>query len=208
MSSPIRIFLLSPARLDGRRARLLFRPEASFPLAAALRTRQGAPLGDVLRFISGLYFRGKAAYAEQFARPPEGAPFVGSGSLVITQNRGLVPVETRVCLEHLESFGQTNIHRDELGFRAPLERDARVLRQALGDDGEIILLGSIASPKYTAPLSAVLGPRLLIPQEFIGRGDMSRGALLLRSVRSGSELGYVPFEGAPRLSRSAARKAS
>jgi len=49
-----------------------------------------------------------------------------------------------------------------------------------------------------APMTAILGERLLFPPAFIGRGDMSRGGLLLRCVESGTELPYAPVIGAPR----------
>src|SRR5438132_10431681 len=52
-----RIFLLSPANISGERAKLLLRESAAFPLAQRLQS-QGAPLGEVFSFISGLYFRG------------------------------------------------------------------------------------------------------------------------------------------------------
>ncbi|HXH82679.1 MAG TPA: hypothetical protein VNN07_07095, partial [Candidatus Tectomicrobia bacterium] len=87
---PGRIFLLSPASCAGERARLLLRPEAEFPLARQLRTPGGAPLGETMAFLSGLYFRGKLAYARAFATPPRGVP----GALVITAGRGLLPVDT------------------------------------------------------------------------------------------------------------------
>lgn len=45
-----RIFLLSPARMDGARARLLFNPGAEFDLAGRLRSGQGATLGEVMAF--------------------------------------------------------------------------------------------------------------------------------------------------------------
>lgn len=198
MSSSARIFILSPARLDGERAKLLFREGASFPLARALRTREGAPIGDVFRFVSGLYFRGKLLYANKFAVPPAGAPWLGSGALVITPNRGLVPVESRVCLEHLEAFKQTDIHHEAREFRAPVERDARALAAALGEIDQVVLLGSIATRKYVDPLVLVFGERLLFPSEFVGRGDMSRGGLLLRCVDESRELTYVPVSGAVR----------
>jgi hypothetical protein len=70
-----RVFLLSPARLDGERGKLLFQPSTLFPVARALRTREGCPIGDVFRFVSGLYFRGKLAYANAVARTPAGAPW-------------------------------------------------------------------------------------------------------------------------------------
>ena len=62
------IFLLSPARCDGARAQLLLNPGAAFDLAERIRRREGAPLGEVFSFLSGLYFRGKLAYANAFGR--------------------------------------------------------------------------------------------------------------------------------------------
>jgi hypothetical protein len=47
-------------------------------------------------------------------------------------------------------------------------------------------------------LAPVLGDRLRFPAEFVGRGDMSRGGLLLRCVAEGRELGYIPLAGAAR----------
>jgi len=204
-----RVFILSPARLDGKRADVLFHPRTPFPLAMKLRTIEGAPIGEVFRFLSGLYFRGKLAYAARFARPPIPligpappprplkAAWIGSGVLVITSNRGMVPAETRVCLEHLEAFAQTDIHQDEREFRAPLDRDAALLQKDIGE-GEVVLLGSIASKKYVEPLLGVFGDRLLFPSDFVGRGDMSRGGLLLRKVDEGAELPYIPVKGAVR----------
>ncbi|HVH41054.1 MAG TPA: hypothetical protein VM925_01885 [Labilithrix sp.] len=190
------VFLLSPARLDGVRARLVFEPKGYGGLSAALRTREGAPIGEVFQLLSGLYFRGKLAYARRFARPPAEVPWIGSGVLVITANRGLVPAEARVTIEHLEAFAQTDIHHAERQFRGPLVRDAELLRRALGDDGKVVLLGSIAQAKYTAPLLEVFGERLLFPGDFVGRGDMSRGGLLLRAAEGAKELDYVPVKGA------------
>lgn len=196
--APPRIFVLSPARLDGARARLLFEPRSSFAVAAGLRRREGVPIGEVFRFVSGLYFRGKLAYAQRFARPTADHPWLGSGVLVITQSRGLVPAETRVCLEHLEAFAQVDVSVKEKGFATPLRRDAKALADDLGDGGEVVVLGSIATPKYVEPLLSALGERLVFPTDFVGRGDMSRGGLLLRSVDAGTELAYGPVLGAVR----------
>ena len=193
-----RVFLLSPARLDGARGKLLFDPVTLFPVARALRTREGCPIGEVFRFVSGLYFRGKLAYGTAFAEPPASAPWMGSGALVITQNRGLVPAETRVCLEHLEAFASTDISEAEPAFRKPFERDARLVREALSEAAEVVLLGSIASAKYVDVLVDVFGDRLLFPKDFVGRGDMSRGGLLLRAVEAKQELAYAPVKGAVR----------
>src|SRR3954463_9741752 len=92
---PPRIFLLSPARLDGKRAQLLFRPVTMFPVARALHSSVGAPIGEIFTFLSGLYFRGKLAYAAAFARPPRG---LNSGVFVITPNRGLLAPSVRLTL--------------------------------------------------------------------------------------------------------------
>jgi hypothetical protein len=199
MSEKARVFLLSPARLDGERGKQLFQPVTLFPVARQLRTREGCAIGEVFQFVSGLYFRGKLAYANAFGRAPAaGASWMGNGALVITQNRGMVPVSTRVCLEHLEAFASTDVHASEPAFTRPFARDARLVRDALGEDGEVVLLGSIASAKYVDVLIEVFGERLLFPKEFVGRGDMSRGGLLLRSVEAKTELDYVPVKGATR----------
>jgi hypothetical protein len=105
---PPRVFLLSPARLDGERARLLFEPVTLFPVAQALRSDAGAPLGEVFSFLSGLYFRGKLAYAETFARPPAK---LKSGVFVITTNGGLVAASTRITLEDLAAFAAVDIRQ-------------------------------------------------------------------------------------------------
>jgi hypothetical protein len=150
------------------------------------------PIGDVFKSLSGLNFRGKLAYARRFAAAPEGT----GGVLVITANRGLLPAETRICIEHLEAFSETDIHHEERSFRAPLVRDAQLLAESLGEGAEVVLLGSVAQAKYTAPLLEVFGARLRFPEAFVGRGDMSRGGLLLRAVDAGVELAYIEVCGA------------
>jgi hypothetical protein len=177
---------------------------ARFDLARALRSPAGAPLGDVFRFASGLYFRGKLAYAEAFGRPAPGVP----GALVIAPGAGLVDPATRVTAAQVRAFAEVPVDAREPRFTAPLERDARALAAALRPRDEVVLLGSVASRKYVDPLLAALGRRLLFPVEFVGRGDMSRGGLMLRAARAGVELAYAPVEGAvvhgprpPRLPR-------
>jgi hypothetical protein len=193
-----RVFLLSPAHAGGERAKLLFRPQARFELAVKLRTPQGAMIGEVFAFLSGLYFRGKLAYALHFANPPGGV----DGQLVITTNRGLLPAHTYVTLKDLEKMGAVDIHADERRYRAPLVRSVRALSSAIGggddDDCDVVLLGSVATGKYVDVLQKHLGPRLKFPAEFVGRGDMSRGGLMLRCVDAGRELTYVPVAGAVR----------
>src|SRR5438552_17941802 len=83
-----RIFILSPAHCAGRRAQYIRNPDADFALAARMRSAAGAPLGDVFSFLSGLYFRGKLAYARAFANPPAGV----DGVVVIPPTEGLRPV--------------------------------------------------------------------------------------------------------------------
>jgi hypothetical protein len=62
----------------------------------------------------------------------------------------------------------------------------------IGPDCEVVLLGSIATGKYLDLLTEGLGDvRLRVPADFIGLGDMSRGALLLRCVRENRELEYL-----------------
>jgi hypothetical protein len=182
-----RVFLLSPANCGGERAALLFSPGASFDLARRLREPEGTTLGEVFSFLSGLYFRGKLAYAARFGVP-----------LVITTNAGLRPADDRVTLPLLRAAARVNIDADNPRYRRPLLASARAVSETLGPDGDVTLLGSIASDKYVGVLLDVFGEHLTFPAAFVGRGDMSRGGLLLRSVREGVELDYVPVVGAVR----------
>lgn len=172
---------------------------AQFDLAVRLRGEAGVGIGEVFAFVSGLYFRGKLAYALRFASPPEpGAEIAGSGALVITPTAGLRPVETRVTAEALIRFAGVDIAADDPRYRKPLIASARALAEEIGAECEVILLGSIASAKYVDILTEVFGERLKFPIDFVGRGDMSRGGLLLRRTSSGEELPYVPVQGAVR----------
>jgi hypothetical protein len=101
-------------------------------------------------------------------------------------------------LDDLARLAEVDIGRAPEPFRAPLHRDAETLARAFGVRGEAVLLGSIATAKYVNVLLSIFGERLLFPAEFVGRGDMSRGGLMLRCVDDGTELTYVPVEGAPR----------
>ena len=191
-----RIFLLSPANTGGERAQLVFNPAARFELAQRLRTREGVMMGEVFAFLSGLYFRGKLQYALTFTRPPEGV----DGILVITSSRGLRPAWERTTLDTLRRFAEVPIDLREPRYTKPLLRDVRALAKTLAPhpEAEVVLLGSIASGKYVELLQAALGARLRFPSEFVGRGDMSRGGLLLRAVAASTELAYVPLAGAQR----------
>jgi hypothetical protein len=185
------MFLLSPANCSGERAQLLVRPAASFALARELQSG-GARLGEVFQFMSGLYFRGKLAYAARFARPAAGVP----PALVITAGAGLLSVEHRIGPGDVRAFAAVPIEPADRRYRAPLERDAAELSRALGPRAEVILLGSIATGKYTDILLQIFGDQLRFPSAFVGRGDMSRGGLMLRAARAGLELEYVPVRGA------------
>ncbi|HEY6443333.1 MAG TPA: hypothetical protein VIY66_08345 [Candidatus Acidoferrales bacterium] len=190
-----RIFLLSPADSSGVRAGLLLREEARFDLATRLR-ESGAPLGEIFSFMSGLYFRGKLAYARAFAEPiiADGL----SSVLIITASRGLLPPEVCLRIPELKDMASVPITASDLRYRVPLERDAAQLASQLGADYEVVLLGSIATPKYVDPLLSIFGDRLVFPADFVGRGDMSRGGLMLRSVREGIQLAYTPVTNATR----------
>jgi len=188
-----RIFLLSPAFTGGKRGQMILNERAEFELALRLRS-EGATIGEVFAFISGLYFRGKLAYAQAFAAPPAGMP----GSVIITAGRGLVPIEQKIGLEDLRKMASVPIDSVEARYREPLERDARALAAKAGSDCQIVLLGSIATAKYLEPLTDIFGERLLFPAEFAGRGDMSRGGLMLRHASAGTQLSYVPALSSPR----------
>jgi len=195
----VAIFLLSPANCGGRRAQIIMSDRARFELAERLRGERGAPLGEVFSFLSGLYFRGKLTYATAFASVPEGAGEIsGRGVFVITPNAGLRPPETLISLQAIKGFGGVDVSVDNPRYRRPLERSARALAADVGPDCHVVLLGSIASPKYVEVLQAIFGDRLLFPDAFVGRGDMSRGGLLLRCAAAGEELSYVPVAGAIR----------
>jgi hypothetical protein len=191
--SEARVFLLSPANCSGERCQLLLRPGASFELARELQSSEGARLRDVFEFLSGLYFRGKLAYADRFARPPAR----GTGAFVITAGDGLLNLDERIRPDDLRRFAEVSIDPRNPRYRLPLERDARVLAKKLGARGEAVLLGSIATAKYTQVLLGIFAGRLRFPSAFIGRGDMSRGSIMLRCARAGLELEYLPVPSAP-----------
>ena len=197
-----RVFLLSPARSDGKRCSLLLAARARSELALRLRG-DGAPLGEVMSFLSSLYFRGKLVYAERFASRGDG----GLEAFVITPDRGLVPPATSITARDLRAFARVPIDRAEPRYVDPLAADVRALRERLPGDAEVVLLGSIATAKYVDVLQATLGGALQFPRDFVGRGDMSRGGLLLRAARSGVELAYRPIEGADRRGPRAAKLA-
>jgi hypothetical protein len=199
------IFLLSPANSGGRRAQMVTSGRATFDLAARLR-QEGAPLGEVFSFLSGLYFRGKLAYATAFASPPDPeSTITGSGVFVITPSAGLRSPDTVVTLDALHEFARIEVTAGNPKYRDPLVRSATAVAADVGPDCPVVLLGSIASPKYVDILQGIFGDRLMFPLEFVGRGDMSRGGLMLRCVSAREELTYVPVAGAVRHGRRPAK---
>ncbi len=191
-----RVFLLSPASLGGVRGRALLEGRSSAPFLPHLEGR-GVPLHDVFQFISSLYFRGKRAYAEAFARPPEGV----AGAQVITSSRGLLPAGTPVTLDDLGAMAAQPIGAEDGRYVRLLKASARALKESTGKGCDVVLLGSLATAKYVEPLQEVFGARLRAPSAFVGRGDMSRGGLLLRCVEAGTELTYASVEGMARRGR-------
>ena len=192
-----RIFLLSPAKVGGVRAQLLLNKRSAFPLARQFQ-RDGLPLADVFSFASALYFRGKITYARRFA---------AGGDLVrvITPNAGLVDPDLTVCPADVLAYGRVNIDETNSKYTRPLRRDASAVAAHLTAETQVVLLGSIATGKYRDILLSVFGERLLFPADFVGRGDMSRGALMLRAARSGTELRYITVQGAVLVGKRAAR---
>ena len=163
-------------------------------MALARQLREGElTLGAAFTFLSGLYFRGKLTYANAFGQSIPGPSGTLHGAYVITPTRGLVPPDALVTADLLREFASVDVSADDLRYRIALERDAAELARRLPRSATVVLLGSLATRKYTDVLGPLLGDRLHYPSEFVGRGDMSRGGLLLRSTRAGSELEYVPL---------------
>ena len=179
------VFVLSPAYCGGRRAKMLLNPASKLALARDLRAGRLA-LGDAFTFMSGLYFRGKLAYARAFSSPHAPAS-------VITPTRGLMSPDALVTVELLQEFGTEDVTANASRYRRALEYDATELADRLPASARIVLLGSVATGKYVDVIEPFFGGRLYFPAAFVGRGDMSRGGLLLRSSRSGVELEYAPI---------------
>ncbi|HVJ18218.1 MAG TPA: hypothetical protein VM686_22515 [Polyangiaceae bacterium] len=184
-------FLLSPANLGGRRAAIVLNPRADFPLARLLHSSEGAPLGEVFSFVSGLYFRGKVHYSERFGSLPGGV----GGGLVMSPAEGLRFLHERVTATRLREWAKVAVDARNPAFTEDLVGHCHELLRTLGDGARYVLLGSVATDKYVEPLTQVFRERLLFPRDFVGRGDMSRGALMLQAARSGVELEYAPVAG-------------
>jgi hypothetical protein len=182
------------AYAGGRRAQMILSERAQFALARKLRSRRGATIAEVFTFLSGLYFRGKIAYANAFARPFARS----SGVFVITPTRGLVDAETRIKLDDLREFAAVDIDEEDPRYRQPLGESVRRLAKNITSDCDVVLLGSIATGKYVDVLLKNFCEHLRFPADFVGRGDMSRGGLLLRCAVDREELRYIAVQGAIR----------
>jgi hypothetical protein len=178
------VFLLSPAYCAGRRAKILLKPGSTLAIAQRLQAGE-LTLGEAFTFCSGLYFRGKITYARAFA--PD-------ATLVITPTRGLQPPDVVVTADLIREFAGVDIASNDVRYRRPLERDLGALAKRLPSGARVVLLGSVATGKYVDVLVRSLGAQLHFPQSFVGRGDMSRGGLLLRHAASGLELEYALLE--------------
>lgn len=192
-----KIFLLSPASLNGTRAAQLMSPRAKFSLAVRYRSPEGVEIADAFEFMSSLYFRGKIAYARRFAVP---SPVIGGdGIFVITSGFGLVPPDWRITEERMKRMQKIDIDMSARNYVKPLRDHTKLLARALDaePDAQVVLLGSVATGKYVDVLRPLLGDRLRFPSVFAGLGDMSRGGLMLRAAREGRELPYTTLD-APR----------
>jgi hypothetical protein len=144
---------------------------------------------DAFTYTSSLYFRGKMAYARRFAVPPSGCGT--EGIYVIAPGYGLVPPHWPIDSSKLKKLSKVPVDPMVRAYRVPLERHARALIEKLASDTRVVLLGSLLPRKYLQTLWPIFDEMLVVPTCFIGIGDMSRGALLLRAALSGQELAYV-----------------
>jgi hypothetical protein len=170
------------------------RPDAETDLARRLRDGT-LELGTAFAFFSGLYFRGKLGDARHFGSEDD--------SFIITPTRGLLQPSVTINPDVIREFASLDVAAGDHRYRKPLERDVRKLAKRLPKNARVVLLGSVDSGKYVDVLQPLLGERLCYPSEFIGRGDMSRGGLLLRCVHVNEELEYgpVPTGARPRGAR-------
>ena len=171
---------------------MILSERAQFDLAKKLRSQRGATIAEVFTFLSGLYFRGKIAYANAFARRTGG----DCGVYVITPSRGLVEARSTITVSDLREFAAIDIDETEPRYRKPLEKSVRRLSKELSNDCDVVLLGSIATGKYVDVFLKHFRERLRFPADFVGRGDMSRGGLMLRCAADRTELRYVSVAGA------------
>src|SRR5581483_6338829 len=101
-----------------------------------------------------------------------------------------------ITLDDLSEFASVDIDESDPRYRKPLERSVRRLAKTLAPGCDVVLLGSIATGKYVQVFLKHFNERLRFPADFVGRGDMSRGGLMLRCAADRTELRYIPVSGA------------
>jgi len=183
---PRTVFLLSPATLGGIRAKQFTSPRAKFDAAVQYRSPEGVPIALAFAFMSALYFRGKIAYALHFGGI--------ENTFVITPGFGLVPPHWPLNAERMKKMQKTDVDANSRAYAKPLRETANALAAELDADAQVILLGSVATGKYVDVLWPIFGNRLRFPSSFAGLGDMSRGGLMLRAVRTNRELEYTTLD--------------
>ena len=189
-----------PTAAAGARQQVLS-PQAAFAARRGSCARaQGAPLGDVFTFVSGLYFRGKLAYARRFASPPEPRIRRRLGRARHHAERRAPQPETPVTRRRaarLRRRRRRSRPTRATGGRSSGAR-ARWLRE-IGADCEVVLLGSIASPKYVDVLLDDLRRAPAVPDRFRRprRHEPRRPAAAQARARASSST-YAPMAGAVR----------
>jgi hypothetical protein len=150
-----------------------------------------ATLGEIYCFISGLYFRGKIAYAAAFGALPDQS----SKALVIVPGLGLLPPDTVFSPEQLRATARIDVDENNPIHHDALLTAAASLDRATSHQCDFVLLrrGERQVQEGTAQ-SAV--PSSALSRRIRRPGDLSRGGIMLRSAASGQELRYIPVSGA------------
>jgi hypothetical protein len=141
------------------------------------------------------------------------------GSFDLNELPGLTKLDGFPLLASVAGSAPLDGAVDSIGLRALLagdgRRDHRDGRQSRLDEADVddalqrvrylayAVSGADGDPSpgahrgrsYVDPLVRAFGYRLFFPPDFVGRGDMSRGGLMLRAASSGEELTYALVEG-------------
>jgi hypothetical protein len=176
------VFLLSPAHAGGVKAKLLVSEKSRFETALRFRSREGLSIAEAYSFMSALYFRGKVAYSLRF----------GSDYYVIVPGFGLVPLDWKMTPARFDRLKEVEVDPRCAEYTRSLQKTASRVAASIPADCRVVLLGSIATDKYVNVLAPIFKRHLHYPKLFSGRGDMSRGALMLQASRTGQELEYAP----------------
>ena len=177
-------------------ARVLWRPPCALADSVDLALSPGGSPGRGhalarrgVRVPQRIVLPRQATYASRFGRPPPSLP----PALVITPTRGLQSPSLPISRSLIEEFASLDWHRPTRAFwiRSSRVRVSFVHRSsqrcAWSCSGASRRAGT--SSRWRASSRAGCN----YPAEFVGRGDMSRGGLLLRHAEEGRELDYVPL---------------